>query len=430
MHDGWPTWDTSEAVQNTNGSYDVLLETGMTYNGRKRSCPAMSCSVGLIVRRGLDLCDVLPFAVGRTCFTHLGRNAIWQAVCILGLSPGDEILVPAYNCGSEIDPLIHYGLTIIPYRVSRLAEVDTEDLASRITKHTRAVYVTHYFGFPQRLEPVMRLCRERQLFLIEDCALALFSCDGDAYLGQAGDVAIFSFRKTVPVPDGGAVVVNNPSLQLDNRTKSPPVTSVVAALIPLVGRSVRRWSPTKGNGIEKSYHRIKSGINRLYRHNTPSDLQSGVVKVDGVDQPSLWWQDWYDPQISDWRISTISMRIIGNINSGDVVAKRRANFQHLLEALHDVSGAEPLFKQLPDGVCPTVFPVLTERRSQLNAGLTKRRISTIEWWSGYHPEICWDEFPQAAYLKAHIIALPVHHELGQEDMAYIAACVREVLTDA
>ncbi|GAH94779.1 unnamed protein product, partial [marine sediment metagenome] len=59
--------------------------------------------------------------------------------------------------------------------------------------------------------------------------------------------------------------------------------------------------------------------------------------------------------------------------------------------------------------------------------LTRRRISAIEWWSGYHPGICWDEFPEAAYLKAHVVALPLHHELGREDMAYIASTVCEVL---
>ncbi len=402
----------------------------MTHNGRRHSCGPMFCSVGSLVRRGSDLCDVLPFAVDRACFTHMGRNAIWQAVQILGLSAGDEVLVPAYNCGSEIDPLISYGLTVAPYRVSRSAEIDTEDLLGRVTQRTRAVYVTHYFGFPQQIEPVMHLCRERQLFLIEDCALALFSRDGKGYLGQTGDVAVFSFRKTLPVPDGGAVVVNNPNLQPFNRTRRPSLIHVLAALTPLVGRSVRRWLPTGWDGIEKPYRWMKSGINRLSRQNRLSASQSDFVRVGGVDQPSLWWQDWYNPQISHWRMSLISRRIIENVDLQQVVAERRANFQYLLEALNDVSAVEPLFKKLPDGVCPTVFPLLTDKRHQLNAGLTKRRISTIEWWSGYHPALCWDEFPEAAYLKAHMIALPIHHELGRDDMDYIVACVREVMTGA
>lgn len=406
----------------------AYLETPIISHRGKRGCGPMSCSPRFLVRRGLPLRDVLPFDIDRACLTYMGRNAVWQTVRILGLNQGDEVMVPAYNCGSEIDPLLHYGLTIVPYRVSHSAQIDTEDLLRRVTKRTRAVYVTHYFGFPQRLEAVMRLCQERQLFLIEDCALALFSRDGDAFVGQVGDVAVFSFRKTVPVPDGGAVVVNNLSLQPVSRIERPPLSPVLAALIPLFGRSVRRWLPTNWDGIERSYHSVKSGINRFCVQKRLSTSQSEFVKVDGVDQPSLCRQDHYDPQISHWRMSSISRRIIANVNLQEVVAKRRANFQYLLEALRDVSEVEPLYKQLPEGVCPTVFPLLAERRTELCEDLIRRKISAIEWWSGHHPKVCWDEFPEAAYLKAHTVALPVHHNLGREDMAYITACVRDVLS--
>ena len=38
------------------------------------------------------------------------RTAIWRAVTMLGLTPGDEVLAPAWNCGSELDPLLRRGL--------------------------------------------------------------------------------------------------------------------------------------------------------------------------------------------------------------------------------------------------------------------------------------------------------------------------------
>jgi dTDP-4-amino-4,6-dideoxygalactose transaminase len=385
----------------------------------------MSCSIRFLLRKSFFLHDVLPFDINRARLTYLGRNAVWQAVRILGLNPGDEVLVPAYSCGSEIDPLIHHGLTIVPYRVSRSVQIDLKDVRSRVNQRTRAVYVTHYFGFPQRLDEVVHFCCERGLFLVEDCALALFSRDGDDFIGGVGDVAVFSLRKTVPVPDGGAVVLNNPSLQRLGPLEQPSLAPVLAALIPSLGRSAKRWSRIEWNGIERAYRSVKCGINRLYKQRRLSGTQGEFVKVGGVDRPSLSWRDCYDPKISHWAISTISRRILANINPQEVVVKRRANFQYLLEALCDVAQVEPLFEQLPEGVCPTVFPVLTERRPRLYADLIRRGISAIEWWSGYHPGICWDEFPEAAYLKAHIVALPIHQGLGREDMAYIAACVRE-----
>lgn len=387
----------------------------------------MSRPLRSIFQKSPLLRDVLPFDTDRARLTHMGRNAIWQAVRVLGLNPGDEILVPAYNCGSEIDPLFSHGLTVVPYRVRQSTQIDVVDISNRVTQRTRAVYVTHYFGFPQRLEPVVHLCREKHLFLIEDCALALFSRDGERFVGQTGDVAVFSLRKTLPVVDGGAVVINNPGLQMVGPLERPSLVPMLAALLPSAERSVRRWTHIEWTEIEKWYRLMRAGIKRLYKPNTPSAAQSKFVKVGGIDQPSLSWQDYYDPKISSWSISPISRRIIANVDPLEVIAKRRANFQYLLEALRDISEVEPLFKRLPEGVCPAVFPILTERRFQLYTALTQQGISAVEWWSGYHPGICWDRFPEEAYLKAHIVALPLHHGLGPNDMACIAACARQGL---
>jgi perosamine synthetase len=387
----------------------------------------MSCSPRFLVRRSSALKDVVPFDNGRMLLTHLGRNAVWQAIHILGLKPADEILVPAYNCGSEIDPLLHHNLTVVPYRVSRSAKIDLEDILNRITQNTKAIYVTHYFGFPQYIEPVIRLSREKQLFLIEDCALALFSRDGDDFVGHKGDIAVFSFRKTLQVPDGGATLVNNPGLQMAGPLENPPLPPVLSALVPSVGRFVQRWSHIEWEGIERSYRLMRNGINRLRKRRSPADTKDEFVKVNGIDRPSLSRNDYYDPKISHWSMSPISRRIIENINPRLVVSKRRANFQYLLEALSDVPQVKPLFEQLPEGVCPTVFPLLTERQAELYTGLIKRRIDAIKWWAGHHPGICWAKFPDAVYLKTHMIALPIHHELGQDEMAYIAESVRKIL---
>lgn len=387
----------------------------------------MSCPPRLLVRRGSPLPQVLPFDTNCACLTYMGRNAIWQAMRILGLNPGDEILVPAYNCGSEIDPLLHYGLTIVPYRVSRFAQVDAEDIRCRITTRTRAVYVTHYFGFPQRLEQIMRLCRERQLFLIEDCALALFSRDGGGFVGRMGDVAVFSFRKTLPVPDGGAVIVNTPNLQAEQLWEQPPLSRTLSDLVPLAGRWARRQLDTEWDGIEKMYRFLRSRLNRRGQRKRPCRAQDKFVQVCGDKKPALGYKDQYDTKISRWTISPIAKRIISNVNSIEIVAKRRANFQALLKALQDVPGAEPLFKELPEGVCPNVFPLLTEKRSELQSALCEKKVSAIEWWAGYHPAICWDHFPEAAYLKDYVLALPIHSGLSQDDMAYVAAWVQDLV---
>ena len=142
----------------------------------------------------------------RTLFPSVNtRAAIFKACGLLSLGQGDEILAPAYNCGSEIDPLLRSGATVSLYRVDRNTNIDLADIERRITGRTKAIYVTHYFGFPQpQIMALKALCERGGIFLIEDCALALFS--KLATFGTALDIGKVDIRVPVhPVKrDGGA----------------------------------------------------------------------------------------------------------------------------------------------------------------------------------------------------------------------------------
>ena len=139
--------------------------------------------------------------------TFLGRVAIWQLCNIWRLGPGDEILMPAYNCGTEVDPFLVHGCKVVLYRVDEKTRIDVPDIMRRRTRQTKVVYVTHFFGWPQDLEELARWCQAEQLRLVEDCALALFSSGPDGPLGLRGDAAIYSLGKSLPVPAGGVLTL-------------------------------------------------------------------------------------------------------------------------------------------------------------------------------------------------------------------------------
>ncbi|MCX5704161.1 MAG: DegT/DnrJ/EryC1/StrS family aminotransferase [Candidatus Omnitrophica bacterium] len=153
---------------------------------------------------------------------HKARTGIRHACRLLGLGSGTEVLAPAYNCGSEIDALLDSGASVVLYRIDRCCKIDIEDLRSRITSKTKAIYVTHYFGFPQGMGEIRELCSIYKIYLIEDCALSLFSSDGLKKLGDCGEIAVFSLPKTLPVPDGGVLVINNPDIMQGPWHLTPP----------------------------------------------------------------------------------------------------------------------------------------------------------------------------------------------------------------
>ena len=175
-------------------------------------CASPGLSLGSLIARD-PAGGVLPlFAGRRVSYSFNTRIAIRRACDILGLKPGDEVLVPAYNCGSELDPLLEAGLVLRLYPVDRATQIDPDELARRITPRSRAIYLTHYFGF---LHPntaaIRKLCDDHGLWLIEDCALSLLSGASPAE-GRAGDIALFCFYKLFPVLGGGALVLNSDKL--------------------------------------------------------------------------------------------------------------------------------------------------------------------------------------------------------------------------
>ena len=173
-------------------------------------CGDLAMAFDLRPQRDAAAGGVTPLFAGRRVnYSFNTRVAIRKAVDLLGLKPGDEVLAPAYNCGSELDPLRHAGLSIRLYPITAATGIDPNQLESMIGPRTRAIYMTHYFGFLQpETSTIRNLCDEHGLHLIEDCALSLLSGDAPAE-GRAGDISVFCFYKFFPVLAGGALVINS-----------------------------------------------------------------------------------------------------------------------------------------------------------------------------------------------------------------------------
>ena len=94
-----------------------------------------------------------------------------------------------------------------------------------------------------------QLAEQHGLPLIEDCALSLLSADGDTPLGTTGDVAIFCLYKTLPVPNGGAMVVNGPRRYSLPEPPPPPLASTFSHTVVLAAAepgAARRAPPGGG----------------------------------------------------------------------------------------------------------------------------------------------------------------------------------------
>ena len=135
------------------------------------------------------------------------RHALFLGLRALGLEAGDEVLMPAYHHGSEVEAAIRAGLSCAFYEGNERLEPDPEELGRLVGPRTRVLHLTHFLGFPQDAGRWRAWCDERGLLLVEDAAQAWLAQDASGPVGRAGDLVVFCLYKTLGVPDGAALVL-------------------------------------------------------------------------------------------------------------------------------------------------------------------------------------------------------------------------------
>src|SRR5436190_898408 len=87
----------------------------------------------------------------------------------------------------------------------------TETIAAKISERTKAIIVTHLFGNPCVMEPIMALAKEKGIPVIEDSAQTFLAKCGDTFAGTIGDIGCFSLQqgKHMTTGEGGMVVTND-----------------------------------------------------------------------------------------------------------------------------------------------------------------------------------------------------------------------------
>jgi perosamine synthetase len=355
------------------------------------------------------------FAGRQVRYSFNTRVAIRRACDLLGLQPGDEVLAPAYHCGSELDPLCQAGLTVRLYPVDPATRIDPAEVTRRITARTRAVYVIHYFGvLHPDLAALRALCDAHGLFLIEDCALSLLSGAAPAE-GHSGDVALFCFYKFFPSLAGGALVINRAA---SGEAASGEAAAAFAGRIPanhaarLLGRTARNLLP----GLEAARR-----LRRAFRPRADAPLPPGGTTGPDPDMPADYY---FDPALTDVRMSALTRRSLGSFDVAGAIAARRGHYRAYLDLLAGVPGVTPLFPALAADTCPLNMPVLVENRDALAAALAARGIAATPWWAGYNRHLDFSGQTGARHLKDHLLALPVHQYLPPGAVAHVVAELR------
>ncbi len=144
------------------------------------------------------------------------NHALLIVLSTLGLRPGDEVIASPVSCLASNQPFAIKGLKVIWADVEPdTGAMSPDDVKSKITKDTKAIFHNHYCGYLGHINEINVLGKEHGIPVIDDCIEAFGSKLNNKIAGNLGtDISVFSFQ-TVRLPntiDGGALVFNNEEL--------------------------------------------------------------------------------------------------------------------------------------------------------------------------------------------------------------------------
>jgi dTDP-4-amino-4,6-dideoxygalactose transaminase len=145
-----------------------------------------------------------------------GTDALVLALQVLGVGPGDEVLVPALTAPATAAAVLRLGASPTFVDIEPVSRgMDPDLVPESITSKTKAVVVVHLHGIPARIEELAQVCEAFGLPLIEDCAQAQGTTVNGKKAGTFGKIAAFSFYPTKNlggIGDGGCVATNSAEL--------------------------------------------------------------------------------------------------------------------------------------------------------------------------------------------------------------------------
>jgi perosamine synthetase len=356
------------------------------------------------------------FAKPKMFFVN-ARTSIAYAFQFSGVNSESSVLIPAYHCGSMVEPAIWLNADILLYHMNSDLSPNQQHMEKLIRdadKPVSAMLLPHYFGFPQDIDVWRRFCDKHNLKLIEDCAHAFFGKTSQGQiLGNSGDFAVASVRKFFSSPDGGILIGKNLDAVLP--TNKPSVKREVQATLQMLLQAAEFgqlgllgkfliWLSKCRSDLKKSLP--NQSINTTLASNTPNT-------------PQL---NWFDPNLitkSGLRISKILMKYC---RLSDIVETRRNNYFRFIKGISNIEKLLPLFPALPDDVAPYMVPLLLKSGENDFEQLKRAGIPIWRW-----EELADSDCELSQQYRLQLLHFPCHQELDPVDIDWICSKLNETL---
>ncbi len=305
-----------------------------------------------------------------------GLDALFIALKVLGVGPGDQVIVPSNTYIATWLAASMAGATPVPVEPNPdTYNLDASNIEHAITANTKAIMPVHLYGQACQMDAIMSIAQKHNLWVVEDNAQAQgasFNGKLTGSFGHANGTSFYPGKNLGALGDAGAVTTSDAAID----------------------RAIRTF---RNYGSQQKYYNEIRGINSRL-----DELQAAVLKVK-LPHLNTWNAErqqiatWYNERLSDIAAITIPH-----------VAQKATHVYHL-------------------------YVIRCQDRDQLQAYLSQHGIGTLIHYPlpphlqdayqdlGYQP----GDFPIAEQIAQTVLSLPMYPGLNERKIDYVCETIRE-----
>ncbi len=232
------------------------------------------------------------YGVKHAVSVNANTSGLFAAMGAIGISPGDEVILPAWTMSATaMAPLIYGGIPVFADIEPDTFCIDVGCVEALLTPRTRAVIAVNLFGHPARLARLRELADRRGIYLVEDNAQAPLAAENGRATGTIGHIGVFSlnYHKHIHTGEGGVCVTGDDALasrlqMIRNHGENMVEAAGIDEPANLVGFNFRMTELSAAVGIEQ--------LRRIEEHVRPREelaeaLSSAVRDLDGLTPPRV-----------------------------------------------------------------------------------------------------------------------------------------------
>lgn len=333
------------------------------------------------------------FNLNKLLLTTSATHALEMAAQLIGLSEGDEVIMPSFSFSSTANAVLKEGALPVFAEIKRETfNLDPVDFEARITAKTRAVIPVHYAGTCCEMNKIREIAAENNIYIIEDAAHAVNSFYNQEAAGSMGDFGCYSFHgtKNFVSGEGGALIINSSKKELIEQAE-------------IIREKGTNRSCFLRGGIDK-YNWVAEGSSYL-----PSDLLMALLFAQFKEMKYITEQrrrvyDYYNHKLSKY-LNEDYLELLPVIPEG-----RKSNYHIYYLKFYNKKNRDFVLKELKNRGIEAAFHFQPLHSSPMGKKL------------GYKKA----DLSQSIEIAETMLRLPIYPDLSQKELKYIIQNLEDI----